>query len=749
MAKKSQRVKVKSSRISRHPHLVIGFLLVVCLGPFINKAIHTDDVLFVWTGQWIQKHPADFFGCQVNWWKSAIPMWMANYNPPLLSYFLAGVAALFGWSEIVLHLACLIVAFAAAAGIYALAQMWCPRPLLATVVAIFTPAFLVSSTTLMCDVMMLGFWVWALVFWERALGKERNGWRFVGAGALAGLAVLTKYSAVNLLPLLLLLGILRTRKPGWWLLGLAVPVLMLAGYELITARMYGRGLFSAAIHYAHTTHINFPGGWRASAIIDLAFVGGSLLPLLFFAPWLWRRRALVTGGLLMLGGLIVTFKLWNGVELNAAAPDLMHRRDFLVQTVLLTAGGLHLLLLVAAETWRRRDITTLTLALWITGVIFFATVLNWTINVRSFLPMVPAAAILLVRRLEAFRGNFMTGGRLFWPLIPAAAIALGIATADYQLAGSARTAATQITAKYKSANHTLWFEGHAAFQYYMEKLGGQPVDIARSFLQPADIVVVPEIGIVVGLPPDSVGWVEHLEYTPAFWINVMGGDASGLAGFYGANLGPLPFILGKPSYQAYNLVRVYVRLQYSSQPANPREMQAGEMPDYPRTTCDVEQKEILPIDPEALKQSQAAGRLAAEGRVAEAIQSYRESLVTDPNNPEALSGLAGILAMAGQPELRNGAEAVQLATRAVELTDYRLSQSIQVLAAAYAEAGRFPEAVEMTQISYALASITSQNEIAASNLRLLGLYSARKTIASMKSAGHGSPVIPDNGNPPP
>ena len=160
-----------------------------------------------------------------------------------------------------------------------------------------------------------------------------------------------------------------------------------------------------------------------------------------------------------------------------AAPDLMKRPDFLVQAVLLTAGGLQLLLLVASEIWRRRDIVTLTLVLWIAGIIYFATVLNWNINVRSFLPLVPAAAILLVRRLEASRGNFMTGGWLFWPLLPAAAIALGIATADYQLAGSARTAAAQITAKYKSANHTLWFEGHAAFQYYMEKLGGQPVDI--------------------------------------------------------------------------------------------------------------------------------------------------------------------------------------------------------------------------------------------------------------------------------
>ena len=115
MDTESQPVNLKKSWISAHPRVVIGIILVVCLGPFLNKAVHTDDALFVWTGQWIQKHPADFFGGEVNWWVSTLPMWAANYNPPLMSYFLAGVASLFGWNEIALHLACLGVAFLAAA----------------------------------------------------------------------------------------------------------------------------------------------------------------------------------------------------------------------------------------------------------------------------------------------------------------------------------------------------------------------------------------------------------------------------------------------------------------------------------------------------------------------------------------------------------------------------------------------------------------------------------------------------------
>ena len=130
---------------------------------------------------------------------------------------------MFGWNEIVLHLAGLAVAFfGRRLAFIPSPKCGVERPLLATIIAMVTPAFLVSSTTLMCDVLMLTFWIWALVFWERALANEQSRWRFVGAGVLAGLAVLTKYSAVTLLPLFPILGILRTRKLGWWLLGLAV-----------------------------------------------------------------------------------------------------------------------------------------------------------------------------------------------------------------------------------------------------------------------------------------------------------------------------------------------------------------------------------------------------------------------------------------------------------------------------------------------------------------------------------------------
>ena len=83
---------VAEAWLTRHPRLTIVLLLLATLGPFANKAVHTDDALFVWSAQWIQQHPLDFYGGLVNWWVSDVPMWVANWNPPLLAYLLAGVA---------------------------------------------------------------------------------------------------------------------------------------------------------------------------------------------------------------------------------------------------------------------------------------------------------------------------------------------------------------------------------------------------------------------------------------------------------------------------------------------------------------------------------------------------------------------------------------------------------------------------------------------------------------------------------
>src|SRR5437763_6559851 len=96
-------------------------------------------------------------------------MTKAPENPPLTSYYIALLGTIAGWSESALHLGFLLPALAAVWGIYSLARNHCHHPWVAALIAIVTPVFLISATTVMSDVMLLAFWTWSLVFFERGL----------------------------------------------------------------------------------------------------------------------------------------------------------------------------------------------------------------------------------------------------------------------------------------------------------------------------------------------------------------------------------------------------------------------------------------------------------------------------------------------------------------------------------------------------------------------------------------------------
>jgi tetratricopeptide (TPR) repeat protein len=106
----------------------------------------------------------------------------------------------------------------------------------------------------------------------------------------------------------------------------------------------------------------------------------------------------------------------------------------------------------------------------------------------------------------------------------------------------------------------------------------------------------------------------------------------------------------------------------------------------------------------------------------EAIAHYRAAIRISPDYPEALNNLAWVLASDPRAEIRNGAEAVRLATRACELTHDKAPLLLGTLAAAYAEAGRFDEAVATAQKAHDVAATAGRTQIAARNLELLGVY---------------------------
>jgi protein O-mannosyl-transferase len=112
------------------------------------------------------------------------------------------------------------------------------------------------------------------------------------------------------------------------------------------------------------------------------------------------------------------------------------------------------------------------------------------------------------------------------------------------------------------------------------------------------------------------------------------------------------------------------------------------------------------------------------GRNREAVVQYREALRLNPNLTEGLNNLAWVLAVNPDDTVRNGSEAVRLAERACELTHYREPLFVGTLAAAYAECGRFPEAIATGEKAAQLATDAGLPNVAAKNRQLLELYRA-------------------------
>jgi len=527
------------------PWSLVWVLLITlgCLLPFLGKPFHMDDPLFLRAAMQIRQHPLDFYNFTMNWLGTPLPMVKDFDNPPLTCYYLALAAAVVGWSEPALHLAFLLPALASAWGIFVLARRFTLRPGLAAVSAVLTPVFLISATTLMCDVMCLAFWIWAVVTFVK--GLEHNDWKWLlAAGLLAGLATLTKFTGLALVPLLTFYALARQRKFGRWLVALLIPVFFAVGYEWITRRLYGQGMLLAAGAFASEDRSGAQGGLLEKTLIGLGFLGGCFLPVLFYLPMIWSRRLAVLG----LGWLApcLAALFWQphfkpllvpGGHLNAAT--------FLEAAVLL-AGGILVLLLTGADFWHRRDPDSMLLVLWVLGLMTFTVVLNWTINGRSLLPALPAVGILLARRVDA-RWPEPSLARRLWllgPALLAAALSLRVAQADARLAATNRLAAEQLWAQYHKPGNTVWFEGHWGFQYYLERQGGKAIDLNDPKKAGRDILIIPANASNLYAPPkDLVQLVAKVDYLPDASCATMNNLAG--AGFYASVHGPLPFVIGR------------------------------------------------------------------------------------------------------------------------------------------------------------------------------------------------------------
>jgi protein O-mannosyl-transferase len=116
-------------------------------------------------------------------------------------------------------------------------------------------------------------------------------------------------------------------------------------------------------------------------------------------------------------------------------------------------------------------------------------------------------------------------------------------------------------------------------------------------------------------------------------------------------------------------------------------------------------QQALKLDPDYLAAHyNIAKTLLQLGRADEAVSHLQKALVIEPSNPEGQRNLAWVLATSPEAHIRDGAKAVQLAERANELTKGGNPLIVVTLAAAYAEAGRFPNATQTAEKALQLAT---------------------------------------------
>jgi tetratricopeptide (TPR) repeat protein len=116
--------------------------------------------------------------------------------------------------------------------------------------------------------------------------------------------------------------------------------------------------------------------------------------------------------------------------------------------------------------------------------------------------------------------------------------------------------------------------------------------------------------------------------------------------------------------------------------------------------------------------AQLGAALERRGQTAETIRHYREAVRIRPDHRTALNNLAWLLATAKDSSLREPALAVTLAERAAKLPPGPDAAVLDTLAAAYAAAGRFDEAVATAERALAQAQVPALAEALRARLAL-------------------------------
>jgi len=103
--------------------------------------------------------------------------------------------------------------------------------------------------------------------------------------------------------------------------------------------------------------------------------------------------------------------------------------------------------------------------------------------------------------------------------------------------------------------------------------------------------------------------------------------------------------------------------------------------------------------------------LAKQGKYEESREMVHEILkLLPPKEWQVRNSMAWFLCSAKFDQIRDGRLALEMATKACELTDFKAATCVDTLAAAYAELGNFPAAIEWSERTIQLTTDSARRE---------------------------------------
>ncbi len=513
-------------------------VLVLVLAPFAKKPFHTDDPLFVWHGTSMADAPLEPCRLSVNWFGTTQPMSEVMRNPPGLQCLVAALHRV-GWlGESALHWALLFPALCLALAVHrwASSRKDC-NPELAALLAIASPAFLVSATNVLPDVAMAACVTSALFLWMRGIDRGRTG-DLAWAALACALGCLTKYFAVSLLPFLAWYASRRSVRTARWLPLLSVSVLPLAAYEAWMWKQSGSPPCIAGFRALGGDVRGDGGSVAARVLFTIVFFGGACLPACGIAAFRAIRGA--QSGAVCAG--FAAFAAWFAS--GSIGPAAAHRGVVSAELFLLAFAGA-CVLVDLSQRWRRAAHgADRWMIAWIAWELVYAALLNWSVTERGLVTSASLVAILAASsagepRVSA-RARALIAGV---PIVLALLVSFALNVADREIAESGERAALDLVAPFVRAGKTVWFQGHWGFQYYAQRRGAKPMEVGeagRTNVARGDIVVIPMLNTnIAGVPRDEYTLLETRAYPIDAWITTLGPTSA--AGFYSSALGRLPF----------------------------------------------------------------------------------------------------------------------------------------------------------------------------------------------------------------